>query len=459
MPREQSRALWVGSLLGAFYLLFIVPRFFFRHDDWWILGNAVRYVPTEPGFLWRPILYFDGKELIWFFRPGFKAIVYAFYQWFGFSYAFWLVSLLALFFAALWLGFLTVVRLTRDRRQALWFIVSVCASIPIHLGSLAWIGEGAMNVPQLFLLSVCTYGFVRGVQDRSFLFYTVALGSFGLSFLFKESSVFHFLFLLACAVAEKRLGFKNRKAALHSLVPFALLAGAYLGFRLFAMPLNPSYYGRFLWLESAKTFGFFLAPIFLPTAVWALYLSFSDRRTLSRLFSGLRERWYYLPYFLVSVALYFGHGFFSPGWLLVVGVFSLMWLSLVPLPRIRVPWSLSIVGTVIGVVSLALVMVRLESLGWKEWGKAQRGIFSAVTAASHKTTEVLVRNCPLPGYPHVTFDRVVANEEGLRQMWYLTHGSDIPVHLVECQSPTLVKPTSLVIDWTYPEVARVIASP
>src|SRR4051812_49373999 len=75
MTRDWVWARWFLLLIGAFYAAAVLPHVYFRHDDWWILGNSVRHIPGDWGFLVRPTLFFDGREIAWFFRPGFKLFV------------------------------------------------------------------------------------------------------------------------------------------------------------------------------------------------------------------------------------------------------------------------------------------------------------------------------------------------------------------------------------------------
>lgn len=453
MSRESQWALGLVSFLGFAYALGVIPQLYFRHDDWWILGNVVRYLPSDPAFLWRPTLVFNGVESTWFFRPGFKGVVFALYEAFGFVFYGWAFSLLVLFLLAVWFGFLTLSLAHQSKPKALWFVVALVFSAPIHFGSLAWVGEGAMNVPQLFFLSLSTYGFARG---KAWSWYCASFACFALSLLFKESSVFHFLFLAAFGWQTK----VPKRALLLRLLPFAALSSAYLVARLWFMPLNPGYFSVLRPLSMLQSFALIITPLFLPVAVWGVYLWWVDRGALRTFIKGLKGMWVFTPYFLASVAIYLGHDFFSPGWYLVIGFFFLLAVGLFPLPKISQRKSLVFLAAGLFLTSSLPVAFRLRQMGWAEWGGIQKSVFASLRAASPRATEILVRDCPLKGYSqNINFHRVVASEEGVRQMWFLSHGKDISVKWVACGSEVALLPTSLLVDWNVPEVGRVLASP
>jgi hypothetical protein len=453
MARESKWAAGLILFLGAAYVLLVLPKLYFRHDDWWILGNVVRYLPTDPGFLWRPTLYLNGVESTWFFRPGFKAVVFGLYQAFGFGFAGWGVSLLVPFLLSLWLGFLTLSYNPQTKGKALWFVIAVVFSASIHFGSLAWVGEGAMNVPQLFLLSFSTYGFARSKKTG---WYLLSLFSFAISLLFKESSVFHLLFLSAFGWSQKI----PRRTLFFRLLPFSLLAGVYLVARLWFMPIHQGYFAELSPVGMLRSVLLLTVPLVLPVAVWGLYLWWNDRRALRNYAKGLRGLGIFLPYLLVSISVYVGHDFFSPGWYLVLGYFFILALGLLPLPKVAQPRSLLFFGLGLLVTSTLPVAFRLNQMGWTKWGEIQKSVFSSLASAPSQATEILVRDCPLTGHSQsINFHRVVASEEGVRQMWFLTHGTDIPVKWVACGAVVDLAPTSLLVDWNYPEVGRVLASP
>ncbi len=449
MVRERNWAWIVIGCVGALYALGVLPKLSFRHDDWWILGNSVRYLPTDWGFLFRPTLYFEGAEITWFFRPGFKFLVWLFYDIAGLHYAAWMGALLVLFLACLKLGYEIACRVTEEPRHGLFFVVTLGASLAIHFGSLAWMGEGIMNIPQVFLLLLCTYAVAESILTDSAVWRMVSWLTFALALGFKESSLFHVAFL-AAFVFEPRLRQSPRERWL-TLAPFALFASAYLVIRLGVMPVNPSYLAKPTIGKVFRSLSTAMGPLFLPLALWIFVLRVREPKALGAFFRGLAGRWRYLPFLAVSLSIYVGHDFFSPGWFLLLGTFTLLALSLGPLPAFSPQQAMAFAGLLL-VFSSVPIVGRLESMGWWQWKGAQEKAFEIVRSAPAETESLVVRACNDPRYPMVTFERVVANEEGLRQMWFLTHRRDIDVSLVRCETPIQPEPGRFLVDWRFPEI-------
>lgn len=453
MLTENQRQPFVPiGLLGFFYCAAVLPLLFFRHDDWWILGNSTRYVPVDWNFLWKPTLYHGGREIIWFFRPGFKFLVWLFYEVFGLHYFLWMFSLLGIFLASLWVGFLTVVRISGSIQHGRWFVGAVGASFALHFGSLAWMGEGMMNVPQLFLLIFCTYAFTRQAESKGNLWAVLSWVSFIGALCFKESSLFHTALLAGLCVAEPYFRRGTWRDTLLPLLPFAVIAGVYLVIRLGRMPYNPSYVAAYtvdkVLRSSVSAFG----PLLLPLFIWIACLAFFRRSLLASYFTELKRVIWYLPFLACSLVLYLGQDFFSPGWLLVVGVFTLFVLSLHSVPvgvNTRFIWGFAFA---LFAFSTLPIVAKLNSVGWWEWKAAQTEILQAVRNAPAETKYILVRSCENPKFPAVGFERVVANAEGMRQMAYLTHGREILVALMECSAPLPRVASALVLDWRFPHL-------
>lgn len=449
MVRERNVAWGVIAFVGALYALWVLPRLSFRHDDWWILGNSVRYLPTDWGFLFRPTLYFDGSEITWFFRPGFKFLVWLFYDVAGLNYAAWMGALLLLFLACLKLGYAIGERVTGEARHGLFFVCALGASLAIHFGSLAWMGEGMMNVPQVFLLLLCTYGVVEGIRNESPAWRMISVVAFLLALGFKESSLFHTAFLWAL-LFEPSLRQPRRERWL-TLAPFAVAAVVYLVIRLGVMPVNPSYLAQPTAGKVFRSLSTALGPLFLPLALWVLVLRVREPKTLKVFFSGLAGRWRYLPFLAVSLSIYVGHDFFSPGWFLLLGTFTSLALAFGPLPAFT-PKRAMAFATLLFVFSAVPVVGRLESMGWWKWKGAQNEALAMIQAAPKETESLVVRACTDPRYPMVTFERVVANEEGLRQMWFLTHQRETDVAIVRCESEIKPEPGRFIVDWRFPVI-------
>lgn len=453
MLQEKRWATGLVALLVAGYVAAVFPLLFFRHDDWWILGNSVRYLPQDWSYAFKPMLYFHNSPLVWFFRPGFKALVFLFYAAFGFNYQLWMATLLGLYVGTLWIGYAVVVRIAGDSRNGFWFLAAMSGSWLVHFGSLAWMGEGMMNVPQAFLLMTCTYAFLRGARNArwwvaSWVAFVLALG-------FKESSLFHTAFLAAMVMAEPTFTRLPAPQRIRLLVPFAVLGAAYLAIRLGWMPVSPSYHPHYSVDKIARALAQALGPVLLPLLLWAIALRWRERAGFPVFVRGLRSRGFYLPFVAVSISVYLGLDFFSPGWLLLLGTFCILAMACAPLPP-RVDSRLIVrFAGVLFALSVAPIVWRLNSVGWWQWHRAQTEVFAAIRNAPADTTRVFVRPCENPEYPGVTFDRVVANEEAVRQIWFLTHGKPIDVHFLYCDSKTPQVPGQLLLEWKFPEAARV----
>jgi hypothetical protein len=457
MPQEKRFAALLLALMCAAYLVAVFPLLFFRHDDWWILGNSVRYLPEDWGFLWKPMLYFGERPLVWFFRPGFKGLVYVFFNVFGFTYALWMATLLALYVATLWMGNAIVVRITGSTRSGFWFIAAMAGSWLIHFGSLAWMGEGMMNVPQAFLLMLSTYAFVRAAKKNAWCVLSVA--AFVLALGFKESSLFQPVFFAAMVCAEPSFRRVSWKKRIGLLAPFAVLGGVYLLVRLGYMPVSPSYRPEYTVVKIARSAAFALGPVMLPFALWGLYLRARGRAVFREYIGELSARLFYVPFVLVSISVYLGHDFFSPGWFLVVGTFTVLALACTQVPAKISNGSMLRFAGVLFLLSVGPIAYRLQCVGWWQWHRAQLEVFNAIAEAPADTTRVFVRPCENPDYPGVVFGRVVANEEAVRQIWYLTHGRPVQVQFLYCDSKTPSVHGQWLLDWKFPESAKITSLP
>lgn len=438
--QERRLAGWWCLGFWAFYLAAVAPFTFFRHDDWWILGNSVVSMPLDWGLLWRPTLLHNGEEIVWFFRPGFKLGTYLFFHLFGFHYVAWIAALSALGSAALFLGS-EIARRLFNARAGLWFVLIAGASLPLHFGSFAWVGEGMMNIPQLFFLFASTLMLLYAV-DRAVWIWPSVL-AFVLALSFKESSLFHLAFLGAVFFFEpgmQRVALRRRAGL---LAPFAVLGLFYLTVRLGWMPVNPGYIPRYDWHRVLYTVAMGVAPVALPLMVWGAFLRWGHERLPGALWI---TRLAYLPFWIVSLGIYVGHGFFSPGWYLVMGwTVLLAFAALVPaaIPRRQ----LLCAAAVVLVLALGPMLLRLDRLGWWKWKAAQVEFFE-LARENGDLEKITVRNCTQAPYTDIYFDRVVANEEGVRQIWRLLHGRSIHVQIGLCNLPATPGPHHRVLDWS-----------
>jgi hypothetical protein len=452
---EKRQSLFTLGVLSLVYCLAVFPLLFFRHDDWWILGNSVRYLPQNWHFLWKPTLYHSGQEIIWFLRPGFKLLVLVFYSVFGLNYFLWMATLLGFFLAALWLGFLTAVRVSASPRNGFWFLVVAAASFPLHFGSLAWMGEGMMNVPQLFFLLLCTYTLCRAWEEQSLGWAVSSWLSFLVALGFKESSLFHVAFLAGVCGSEPFFRRRGLRAIGEALVPFAVIAAIYLAIRLGRMPYNPSYVAVYSWFRVTKTLSLALAPILLPVFLWGVSLYLFGKSFLFSYVRQMRSWLFFVPFLACSLVLYVGQDFFSPGWLLVVGICTVFLFSLRAVPDGVGSRAIGAFALALFLVSSVPVIVRLQGVGWWRWRGAQQEFFELLRSVPEPTRQIFIRACENAQFPGVVFERVVANAEGVRQMTYLLHGKEIPTYLLHCGTPIPSGEGQLILDWRFPQMEKI----
>ncbi|MBY0371423.1 glycosyltransferase family 39 protein [bacterium] len=429
---------FTAAFLGI-YLAAVVPSVFFRHDDWWILGNAVRYIPTEPGFLWSSELYHDGKPLVWFFRPGFKLGTYLFFQLFGFQYAAWIAIGVLATACALLLGY-ACVRRVASPTAGFWFVAAASGSWLAHFGSVAWMGEGMMNIPQLLLLLSCTWAFLKAADNRWWILPSIAALVLALGF--KESSLFHLLLLAGILVAEKPFEGWSWGQRARFFLPYAVLGAAYLVARLGWMPVNPSYLPHYTVARIARSFVMAVGPTVLAMGLW-----WGMGGPAARAWTAWKRRLAYLPFLAASLSVYLGHGFFSPGWYLVLTWSLLLVFAFGGVPAGLPARRVARFGVALTVLSVGFLLWRLDRVGWWHWKTAQTEFFETLRRAPSDLENITVRNCYSAAYPNLPFERVVANAEGVRQIWYLLHGRAIQADVGPCTLAVNASPSHLVIDW------------
>ncbi len=411
-------------VMAAAYALFVFPFAYFRHDDWLILGNGAA-LPDNWAMLWNPTLLFPDGEHIWFFRPFFKLATYLFYSAFGFHYWMWLCGTLAITLAALCLGADTIGRLTGKRERALWFLTLFAAAVPLHFGSLAWIGEGLMNCPLALGLVLSTWLVCRGLLEARRDLLALAVPVFTLTLGFKESAVFHVAFLFALLLTDEKLRQIPLRSRALVFAPYAAISAVYLVVRLLYLPLNREYLPDLTLHALGKPALLIAAMLLVPAALAA--------RTHS--LRGLGKKWLFVPFLVVTVLPYLGHPFFSPGWLFYPGFFLLFILSLGETGLGGEPRRIALTGLAVLAVSLGPVLYELNRMGWWHWNQGQREMRDSVAAlepASLSTLEVY--SCQNDRYPLASFERVVAYDASLWFMWRLHHKTDLPVVVGWCST-------------------------
>lgn len=458
----------IVALICVGYLVLVFPLAYFRHDDWLILGNSVLRLPKDWSFALSPNLFFGEQEINWFFRPLFKTLVYYFYQCFGSTYYLWLVGILGFLVGALLLGSKIVFAVTGSKLASRLFLVLFTASIHFHFGSLVWIGEGIMNCPQLFFLMLnthclCSVAFRPGSFWRSSWLQTAAVLSYIIALGFKESSVFHLVFMLTMVLSETRFSTIPTKIRFYLLTPHFILTLAYLAFQLGAVPFNKHYLpqpGFGTMIRPAYIIGLSIA---VPLGVWFGVLWFYNRRFYSRAVHSLRARWPYLFFLLLSISPYFGHGFFSPGWLLFPGFYVLLVVALAtPLKCKPVLIPHNTLAICLLLVTLSPVLFYVHRNAWWLWHKGQRQLHELVRSAPEGViSELVIFDCPNQSYPHATLERVVMFYAGLHEMWNLYHRTPIGISIRSCEAISR-KPASqsktMALKWEFPEF-EVVSKP
>jgi hypothetical protein len=439
------------------YLALAFPFSYFRHDDWLIIGNVVRFIPQDWKFLFEPYLIFNSIKETWFFRPWFKLFVFLNFSALGYHYYAWLVINLVLTLGALLFGYLSLKRLTLDSNRALIFVAFFIFSIHFHFGSLLWMGEGAMNCPQLFFLFLNFYLFsisITAPQKNRKLFAGLgALVSFMISLGFKESSIFHLPFLLILFFHREPLRI-SRKALL-VFTPYLIIAGVYLYYRLFLLPINPGHKPQTDLRLILKPALFLLASLSLPIASILISSVFfkanvrEKQKLLGLLFKSLV---FFLPFF----AAYLGHGFFSPGWLTAPGIYLafLVGLKLPSAFTVRPILRTSLILTL--VVSMSLVLYQTNSIKWWSWYKPQRQIVEIIDQlGSSSTQSVRIFNCESQDDKLPPLIRVVGYNVSIQEIFWLRHKTLPHVSILPCSTLSKILATpidnTINLKWAFPE--------
>ncbi|NBX76590.1 MAG: hypothetical protein EBQ92_08550 [Proteobacteria bacterium] len=443
------KSLPISSVIALIFMtLFyfaLSPFIYFRHDDWLMLGNAVSILPRDWAFLWKPTWFTSPQhEEVWFFRPLFKYIIWVGYQLFSFNSFLWTLTHWLFLVSGTLLGGKTLTLLIGDSKPSELFVTLVLCSVGIHFASVVWVGEGMMNTPQIFLLMLATYFFAKSSvwsSLASVLIYSLALG-------FKESSAFLPMFLLAIAYS---LNLCQRKKPL-LIAHFGLMI-SYLIFRLGILPFNPGYKPHLTWTNLIKPLLFFGCFLFLPAI--SLILSHPRLHLLNNSF--LKRLVLFVPFLGLLVAPHLGHSFFSPGWLLLPGFFSLWVLVFCLEPQklkaLSVPkWALFVL-----VLSALPVLYQVKRIRWLEWKDSQKGVHQYLRELPDSTTGIYIETCTDPSFPEVTFQRVVGAQENLEHIWNLNHSSPVTIRLLPCGRRLNLAQLpigSVMAKWEFPNFTR-----
>jgi len=302
------------------------------------------------------------------------------------------------------------------------------------------VGEGMMNAPQAFLLSLTLFLFFSHSlfsQGLSIFTYLLALG-------FKESSAFLPLFLFPIAWSEGQLKKKRFLLALHFLLCFLFLI-----FRLGFLPFNPGYKPSLVPRYLFEPLALFSFCIFLPLVFFLIrihHFQKSSKRNLAALLT-------FAPFLALIVAPHLGHPFFSPGWILLPGFFSIWILCYCfPSPQLN-KRSLSLHSLLLLVISTSLVGFQAWKLEWFSWAEPQKKMHEIIrTADPDSTSQIEIRNCSNPLKPEITFQRVIGAKENLEFMWALHHSKPTQIKFVPCDYVGVQKEGVLTLSWKFPNL-------
>lgn len=448
--------------LAFFSLLYLGAAFpfsFFRHDDWLMIGNVARIIPTHWKFIFEPYLVFNSVPEVWFFRPWFKLILYFLYHSFGFHYYGWLALNLVFTLGTLLLGFYTIKDVTRDRLNGLIFVLFFVFSTHFHFASLVWVGEGTMNCPQIFLLFLNFYFFNKAFNEASkksaAIFYVSGLLSFILSLGFKEAAIFHLPFLLLILFHPNQTHRWPFAKKVKLLAPYIVIASVYLFFRLYLLPFNPGYKprGDLSWFLTPILY--MLAALFLPLGAIAISCFRSSQSWLSDVKTILKSAGYLvflLPFFIT----YMGHGFFSPGWLLAPGFYFALILGLFCPKPLRIPRVILASVILTFALSTSLVLYQTNALSWWSWYRPQRQILEIIKEVGNPQIEAVnVFNCNDSKLDSPHLHRVVGYADSIQEIFWLNHRKLPTVSVRPCSeieaAIQTTKPRTLSLKWMFPE--------
>ncbi len=437
---------WFFAALLTLYLPLLAIDYF-RHDDWMMLGTAVKKMPMEWPLLWKAYLYYapDVKGA-WFLRPFFLLAIYSNFHLFGYHYWLWILEQIVLLGATLVLATDTLERIRGKASDSFIFLYIFLFCIPLHFASVLWMGEGLMNIPQVFLMVVCLYGFLKSTKFGE-LPYLVAVLSYLAALFFKESSIVLPFILFFVLFSQGKLIEERFR-----LLLFFILGGIYFVCRFTLVVVNEGYHPVFnveCFLKPLCVFLFFcfLGPLVLTV------LSKVQKNERPLFASPLLWIGYFSLIFLLILP-HLGHWFFSPGWLYLPGFFaSFLFPFLFKNPETLQKGIFS-KGLVIFFLSVLPLGWQLSDIGWFSWGGIQKKAHRLVLDMDPKVIKrINLIECPNPNYLKSDLSRVVGSYDSFQHMWYLAHDSKIKVVELPCGTQVPKSPEVATLMYRFPEIS------
>lgn len=161
----------------------------------------------------------------------------------------------------------------------------------------------------------------------------------------------------------------------------------------------------------------------------------------------------FLPFLGLLVAPHLGHSFFSPGWLLLPGFFTIWVLVFCLDVQLLKDLSLRRWALVVFFLSGLPVFYQVYRIRWLEWKESQQGVHEYLKNLPDSTTGIYIETCSDPRSPEITFQRVVGAQENLEHMWSLHHSIPVTIRLLPCgRGGELSKlpAGSVVARWSFP---------
>ncbi len=443
------------------YLGALFPFAYFRHDDWLIALNGAM-LNTDWSKLFSSTLTHGNIERVWFFRPLVKFNGFLFWNLFGEFYFLWLVGTLLFTVAALVLAYDSFKIFHSTEKKGMTFLaLFVCAPL-IHFGSLTWIGEGLMNCPQLFFLTLNGWAFLKAMACRKGILkaehekrYTIlSILAFFLALGFKESSVFHLVLLMAFLYDRRLTRFPLREK-IFLILPYALLSAVYLAIRLFIFPINSDYVMRLSVFHMGGPILYFIGILGIPAFLLLVTGGFDSEVNKSPLRTFLMDDAGYFVFFAVSLAPYLSQPFFSVGWPLIPGFFFVYYLAARSRPllvdkRYRM-------AAILFVIQAIPTAGYLSYLHWWDWKAPQQFLMEVIDASLNlPITYLKIAHCNEPRYTHLPFERVITHEAGLISMRVLKGGKPLTVWNVNCEDAEKeISQNEIMLRWKFPSLELV----
>ncbi len=422
--------LLVFSLL---YLFGFFPFAYFRHDDWMNIDAGVR-AANDLKFLFSPTIFYGNEEAEWFFRPLFKLANLVFYKFFGLNHYFWLLAQFIILLGSLYLAYLVLIKI-KNKSSAVLFVSLFIGSIHLQIGSLLWVGEGLMNSPLILLLMGNLFFLVekkiKYSKTLAIFCYITALG-------FKEATVFHLLFLIPFVFTNNYFNEMGHKKKIRLLIPYIIVTLIFVLIRLLVMPYNKGYTPTF----SLESFGILFGALLVPLFIFSLiqYKKFGLEFTLV----------YYLPFIFVSIIMFVGLPFFSPGWLILPGFFYLFIFSM--LVKSDYTNKITIIGLTNFIFSLVLCFSLLFTNNWYKWRFSEKALVDIFKKSNPQTEKVVILDCyeKENGY----YVRVIGGTYMIENAWHLIHGTKIKAYSFRACSWHKENESTIVLLWDFPNLKK-----